>query len=120
MPKTEKEVPYVIIPASKDLPAIIKGDKYDPTLYIIVNGVPKDLSACTATLTITESATDTDALLSLASSSGLTLGSDGTLEIDIEESVTATLATGTAHYALNITENNDTYTYLEGNIPIRS
>ena len=110
----------MITPAEHDFPAIIKGTVYNPTLYIIVNGSAKDLSECTASLVITESATDTDTILTITESSGLTLGNDGTIEIDIQESTTSTLPTGTAYASLFITEDSETDCYVRGNISIRS
>jgi len=110
----------IITPANKDLPVIIKGTVYDPVLTITVNGVAKDLAACTATLNITKSATDTDSLLALTETSGLTLGTDGTIEIEMQETTTSSLPVGMAHYALDVVESGDTFRYMEGNIPIRS
>ncbi|MBP2638210.1 MAG: hypothetical protein H6Q72_4117 [Firmicutes bacterium] len=109
----------MITTAHVNLPAIKRGCSWDPTIYMYVDGRLKDLTDYTATLTITESADTDDAILTLTSSDGLTLGGTaGTIECEIDATTTASLSVGTAHYSLSLANSSTTDRYMEGSIPI--
>ena len=90
---------------------------------VYVNGSVKDLTDCAATLAITESATDSDAVITLTGGSGLTLGGNlGTIAATISATNTAALTIGKAHYRLSITESDTAtkYRYAEGDIMVQA
>jgi hypothetical protein len=73
------------------------------------SNVPVNLSGYGATMVIKELADDNVSLLTLTSGSGITLGSDGTIEITITATQAAGLTAGTNVYEIELSQG---YTFI--------
>ena len=73
------------------------------------SNVPVDLSAYGATMVIRECAKDSASLLTLTAGSGITLGSDGTIEIVMTATQASNLTAGDNVYEIEL---NLGYTYI--------
>lgn len=81
-----------------------QGTTFNTIFTYMINSVPVDLSESSATLIVKEKYTSTNALLSISSPANITLGNDGTIEINVADEQTSTFKPGTYLYNLDITE----------------
>ncbi len=89
--------------------------------YSDPDGVPIDLTGCSAALMVRTTYDAATPLVSLSSpSAGITLGgAAGTIRIEIDSTVTATLPPGTAVYDLKLTDSlGNPLRLVEGNVTI--
>lgn len=76
--------------------------------------VPIDLSAYGASMVIRECAKDSATLLTLTSADGITLGSDGTIEIEMTGAQASELTVGDNVYEIELTQGYTSIAFATG------
>lgn len=92
-----------------------QGASFDRTFTVTVGGTVLNLTGYTAALQVRSGADATDALISLTSGSGITLGGTaGTVQVAITSTVTAGVAAGSYAYDLELYQGSGVTRLLQG------
>lgn len=92
--------------------SLVQGDTFNFNFSVNIDDVPWDLSSYTAKLQVRQSTYDTNKLLDLSTSSGITLNNLGEVSCTASSTITSAMPVGRWIYDFELTATDGTKTTL--------